>query len=145
MIIYYIICLLILLFLIIDEKFYINFIPTKNTIIYKSAFLILILGISFIDIELALLLTLLFLILIIKTNKRIVNIDAKKEKFETVPLNYYIPKTLQDVSVDRDEKLFHKVENKNTSQLLNPYTEYINLLMNENSLDIIQTNKINFI
>lgn len=141
MIIYYIICLVILLSLVFNE--YIKYIPI-DTMFFKSIFLLFILGVSFIDIELALLLTLLFFILMIKTNKNITDSIIKKEKFETVPLNYYTPKTIENIhqSIKKkdEESLIQKVETKR--DLLSPYKEYIDLLMTEKSLDIIQNNRI---
>lgn len=76
-----ILLLIIFISLFID---YSKFIPDNN--ILKILFLLIIVSVSFIDIKIAILLTLLFFIIIIKLNKKIVN--NLKESFNIKTNNY---------------------------------------------------------
>lgn len=131
---------------------YSRIIPNSN--ILKILFLLIIIAMSFYDIKLSILLTVLFFVIIIKLNKNVIN--TKKEDFnmnisdypQVYNEKYLVAKPQKNnescVYYDNKTDISTKQQDFFLDEKTKPYEEYIKKIINHDSLDIIQDNIINY-
>jgi hypothetical protein len=145
---------IILLVLIFISLFvdYSRVIPDNN--ILKILFLLAIIAVSFYNIKISILLTVLFFVIIIKLNKKV--LSTNKEQFN-ISVSYYPDVYVNEKQQKRNESIKESCiyyDNKTDistkqqdfflDEKTKPYEEYIKKLVNHNSLKIIQDNSIDY-